>query len=142
MPDARVIRFPVERRVAQIVAAGGTAPLLAGPPPATEGVHYRRTAHLDVREIAALIRRDLKNDALLREACVVSSVRLHRYSGGCSIVVALAAKDALDGNGRQTPLGRAIHSRAEGIRLSYGYDRSDALVDYFDLRYSGRTVWA
>ena len=142
MPDAQIIRFPVERRVAQIVAAGGTAPLLAGSPPATEGIHYRRTAHLDVREIAALIRRDLKNDSLLREACVISSVRLHRFSGGCSIGVALAAKGALDAHGRETPLGKAIRSHAESIRQSYGYDRSDVLVDYSDVRYYGRTEWA
>lgn len=135
--SAQIIRFPVERRMAAIVAAGGVARRTG-----TEGANYARTKGMDPREISACIRRDLSSDPVLKAACVVASVRLRRFSGGCAIDVTLAARGALGANGRETQEGRALRERAEAIRESYGYDRSDVANDYHNVRYYGSTSWA
>lgn len=136
---AQIIRFPVERRVAAIVASRRGAPVEGR----SEGLHYARTKGLDMREVAAMIRADLRADEALRAACVVASVRLRRFAGGCAIDVTLAAPRVLDRDGDETATGRALRQHAESIRRSYGYEveSTDPNGDPC-VRYYGSTSWA
>jgi len=137
---AQIIRFPVERRVAAIVASRRGSPVEERSE--AEGLHYARTKGLDLREVAAMIRADLRADEALKAACVVASVRLRRFAGGCAIDVTLAAPGVLDRYGDETSTGRALRQHAESIRRSYGYEveSTDPNGDPC-LRFFGSTSW-
>lgn len=134
---AQVIRFPIERRVADILKAGGGVRIKS---PSVEGLRYARTKHMAEREIAALIRSELRSDPVLKDGCVASSVRLRRFAGGYAIDVVIEAPGALNDRNRETPRGRSLRERAEAIRQAYNR-RGGSVTDYEDIRYYGSTSW-
>jgi len=95
---AQIIRFPVERRVAQIARALAQRP---------------RVTDLTAGEVAALLRQELRRDVLLRAYRIRASVRLV----GDRIAITLAGSCP---RAMTDPL--SIH--VEGRRLQYGYDGS------------------
>jgi hypothetical protein len=110
------------------------------------GTHYAATADLDIAEIAKLIRRDIKNLGL---APLKFSVRIDRFSMGQSIDVTISGQDwpttAYDphfGFNRHTPQAAALMGMVEQIIGRYNYDGSDAMTDYYDVRFYSHVQFA
>lgn len=122
----------------------------------TTGSKYEATKDLGVRELAKLIRADLKE---AQAAGTVSkdatfSVRISRYSMGQSIDIAAAypfpiriadelvqaARDA----GHSWPWLRRDVADAkqfcEDLLASYNYDNSDLMSDYFDYKFASNVT--
>lgn len=98
--SASVIRFPVERRTAQIVAD-----LL------------RARDDVEPREVSLAVRRALAADPVLRAAGITASVRLRRISDSCEVHVVL---DGPCNGPRETATAKSLRSRAEAIRKRHG----------------------
>lgn len=128
---AHIIRFPVERRHRRVALASG-APARA--PSSIVGPKFHRTRDLSLREIAALVRSDLRDDPLLQQHAVEATVRLRRIADGAAIDVQLAMPGAR-ARGGETKLGTAMRLHAEAIRAVYGYEHHN------DVRYHGTTTW-
>ncbi len=109
---AKVIRFPVERRVAQILRQRA---VLRGP-------KYLATKDLSVREVAALVRADLRADPLLSSLAAKAQVRIRGT--------------AIDVQVRSRPEVRKIAQyHAEAIRAAYSGNGPEGE------RYCGETTW-
>lgn len=141
-----------------------TRPMPAYCDPANErvGAKYEATRHLDVREIARRMRADIveaKANGKLPSA-VKTSIKIQRFSGGCSIdlrIVAIPADVTLHDADRLrwerdnphagyhmcpyretwTREAAAILATCEQIHASYNRDNSDSMTDYFDVNYYG-----
>ncbi len=121
-------------------------------PNAWTGVNCPRGKHLPVKEVAGYIRRYIKNDPELN-ACKWS-ITTESYSGGQSLTVALMAGpfDAFsdewkekhpyevehghtqhgDSKGVATCEAFRVISKVKEFAMSYNYDDSDGMIDYFD----------
>lgn len=110
------------------------------------GHAYAKTAHLDVADIARLVRVDIANlvgDATIPPAKY--SVKIKRYSGGQSIDVTIknAAFDvyeiAEDAWGQPRPQytgqAREVVALIEHAVGRYNYDGSDSQTDHYDVRF-------
>lgn len=114
------------------------------------GSKYEETKGLDITEVAKLIKKDLRAEFKGYKW----SVTTERYSGGQSLKVKL--KDApsdfqlynpewlahYEETGRYnreleqyTGSAKDLMQRARAIVESYNYDGSDAMVDYFNVRF-------
>lgn len=131
--SARIIRFPVERRHRRMALASGAPERRAAP--AIVGPKYHRTRDLDAREIAALVRADLRADPLLRQHDVTASVRLRRAADGTAIDVQLMMPSTARERDRETRLGASMRLHAEAIRAAYGFESGT------EMRYYGTTTW-
>lgn len=91
----------------------------------TEGAKYREVQGMDVKDIAKLIRADLKN-------CIdaKTSVRIERYAGGRSINVVVYCQDYPD-HAKQDVLRQMVRE----VTDKYNYDNSDVMSDYFSVNF-------
>lgn len=108
---------------------------------ATEGNKYQDTKDLDVKDIAKLIRADLK------AVNIKASVRIERYSMGKSINVDIITPEeftvknpAFDHNihpahMRLTDEAKTLRDKVTAIVEAYNYDDSDSQIDYFDVNF-------
>ena len=107
---------------------------------------------LDVKDIAALIRKDIK--AAVKMGILPDEkfgVRISRFSGGCSIDVqvktwALGAHrvevevEAPWGTRTEqhlTPVAKSTLDTLNSIMGAYNHDGSDTMTDYFDVKFYG-----
>jgi hypothetical protein len=97
----------------------------------TIGSKYEETAELDIKEVAKLIRADLKK----AYPAYKFSVRIERYANGQAID--LVAKNT--GINRRSTVGADEHMllvRAfKGITNQYNFDDSDSMSDYHHVRF-------
>lgn len=132
-------------------------PLPAYCDPANEfrGSKYNRD--LDVAEVAKLLRQDIaaarKDGSLVLPKHAKVSVRIDRYSMGCSIdVVVIGCTqaelwNAPDGDvyrtkGGRTPMREAAHAKLTALLNAYKRDNSDSMTDYYDVNFAGHVTFA
>ena len=109
------------------------------------GSKYEGTKRLDVRDIAKLIRKDLKREF----PDVKVSLTIDRYAGGSAIncritdvpfnPLNLLFDDSVPGIERQpryNERGRNLLERVREIMGKYNYDRSESQTDYYDVKFS------
>lgn len=122
------------------------------------GSKYEATKSLDIAEIAKIVRKDIKaaiKAGLLPK--VKTSVRISRFSGGCSLDVYVKTfPEGFDVANRGRVLfemdnGPYVHCRIpllsveatrvvktlEAIVNAYNFDKSDTMTDYFHVRFYG-----
>lgn len=87
------------------------------------GTRYDK--NLDIKDIAKMVRRDLKAEEL------TASVRISRYAGGQSIHIDL--KDT--GLDRRSEWARALVANVETIANAYNFDGSDHMTDYYNVNF-------
>lgn len=150
----------------KISATGaGTSPRTGGGDRRVYGSKYEQARHLDVAEIAKLIRQDIKLARKVgRQAAKPGSVklpdpigdapdqiriavRIDRFSGGCSIDIILRdipddwgfmiKRDTWTGlqDKVRTPALKELAGELREILDAYNYDGSDIATDYWDVRY-------
>lgn len=113
-----------------------------------EGTLYLQTKNLNFKEIAKLIRTDLKNTF---GKDIKFSVQTEYYSGGRSLNVKIkeTIRNYLNPlnikfpNERHliyTDEGNELIEQIENIINKYNYDNSDSMTDYFDVRFYSH-VW-
>lgn len=119
-----------------------------------EGSKYRQTANLPRKEIAKLIRADIK--ALNLSKGFKIAVRCKSFAGGGSIDIRVLAvpadfllieslseglnslREFKRGDYRAlTPAAKSLLASLKAIHSAYQYDDSDSQVDYFNCRYYG-----
>ena len=90
-----------------------------------KGSRYEATKDLDIAEVAKLVRKDIKSDI----PTIKTSVRVQRYSMGCSINVEML----------EYSIVLKLHYRKQIRKIldSYNYDKSDVMTDYFDYKFAG-----
>lgn len=101
-------------------------------------------------EVAALIRADLKAAQKAGElpTDVTFSVRARSYAGGQAVDLTIIGRtnafiyveytDAYDVHRREySDQARELMGKVEGIHQAYNRNRSDSMVDYFDVMYYG-----
>lgn len=120
------------------------------------GNKYEDTKNLDIKEIAKMIRKDIKK-ALPN---LKTSVKISRYSMGQSIDVEIKNADfnpineqyvrdmySADGEylynndttaSRFSVIGETTLNAVNQIVQAYNYDNSDSMTDYFDVRFYGQ----
>lgn len=139
-------------------------PAYCDPSNEVRGSKYEATRNLSPREVTARIRQDIKAAQKRGEIRddVKTSVRLHSYSGGWSVDVRVTALPVdfritsaayaswvkqfgphklapMAHTDTRSPEYRDLVDRLEAIRAAYNRDNSDAMTDYFDVRYYGST---
>lgn len=92
-----------------------------------EGIRYQETKDLDIKDVAKLVRKDLKD----RFPDTKISVRIQRYSMGRSLHVVIEGT----GISRGTSLHKILYEEIRDIVDAYNYDDSYFMTDYFDGRY-------
>lgn len=114
----------------------------------TIGSKYAETEHLDIAEIAKLVRKDLK----AAHPDVKASVRISRFSMGQSLDVAITAwsgevhsrdrirEEILSPYGTHRTAWMsddaiALQNSIEAIVAAYNYDNSDLVSDYHHVRF-------
>lgn len=120
-----------------------------------EGAAYRATERLDITEIAKRVRVGLKNAAELGALPegMTWKVTIDRFSGGQSLDVRLSGMpdswqfvspglpadypNGVKQNGGDTPEATAVVELVKSMVDSYNYDDSDAMTDYFNVRFWG-----
>lgn len=106
---------------------------------------------VDVAVIAKAVRADIKAAVKVGDIPKAKySVRLSRFSGGQSIDVTISDLPFKARETRAHPYGGtgqfltaeadAVHGKVDAILNAYNHDGSDAMTDYFDVRYYGHTV--
>jgi|SRR6185437_2116435 len=90
----------------------------------TIGAKYEQTKNMDIAEIAKLIRQDIKQK---HPAAAKSSVRIERFSNGRSIDVVVKGINAIH--------AEQVKQDVEDIVAAYNFDDSDAMSDYFHVRF-------
>jgi hypothetical protein len=117
------------------------------------GSKYKDTQGLDVKELAALVRADIKEAIKSNQLPKGKySVRIERYSGGRSINVSisdfefpiidregyLASKTGYDPRvSRYTRIATLALKAVDRILNQYNFDDSDSQTDYFHVRFYG-----
>lgn len=89
-----------------------------------QGNNYEWTKNLDIVEIAKLVRKDIKK----AYPTIKASVRVDKYSMGCSLNVELSNFGNL--------VADAVEGKVKEMIASYNYDNSDVMIDYFDVKFS------
>lgn len=125
-----------------------------------KGSRYEETRNLDVKDIAKMLRKDIKAAVKAGKfpKGMKTSVRISRYSGGCSIDVTVKAlpesfpllnpewvRFMRDNPNKPMPYGLAIFTdeagalkeSLESMMNTYNRDNSDTMTDYFDVRFYG-----
>jgi hypothetical protein len=128
-----------------------------------KGERYEEGGHLDVKDIAKLMRRDIREAIKAGDLPkgIKTSVRISRYSGGRSIDISVTAlpegfvwytdEYAIETKGFTRPAdrysgwdGEMLSKKADKvlevlkkIHDAYNRDNSDSMVDYFDRSYYG-----
>jgi len=124
------------------------------------GNKYEETKHLDVKEIAKLIRSDItsgkKDGSLPKE--LKTSVRIERFAGGQALRLEITslgdielfsdlAKEHIKETGSLFQLApnkthtdeyKELEDALTKIHNSYNFDNSDPMTDYFHVNYYGR----
>lgn len=95
------------------------------------GKFYWRTRNLDLRDIARLMRADIK--ARGWGSNVKTNVKIQRYAGGQSIDI-----KATIAPGNTHPEPATVRLDLEYIHRSYNYIASHGMYDYISCRYQGR----
>lgn len=139
-------------------------PAYCDPNNEVRGEKYETTQRLDIKEIAKLIRADIKAAQKSGElpTGLKTSVRIDRYAGGQSLDIRvtdlggiplyseIGAKNiketgSVAGEDHRTPYHETIAPEAKKIletlktiQGSYNRDNSDVMTDYFDVRFYGR----
>lgn len=146
-------------------------PAYCDPDNEVRGHRYDETRHLDIKEIAKLIRQDIKAAIKAGELPkgLKTSVRIERYAGGQSLDIGvkdlggvpLFSDDAIrnlkefgtyqtthdpyheDHIKIYTSQVEIILDKLSQIQDSYNRDNSDSMTDYFDVRFYGhvRVDW-
>lgn len=122
----------------------------------TIGAKYDETKHLDIADIAKLVRKDIrelvKSDDLPE---FKYSVRIDRFSGGQAIRVSIQSSKTLDVTEyreafhvnrydidslsadmqRKYVTANETYDKVRSVVEAYNYDASDAMVDYFNVRF-------
>lgn len=93
----------------------------------TIGINYEETKDLDIKEIAKLVRRDIKQ----AYPTFKTSVRIERYSMGQSLNVTIQNTDTI----RRSEAANAIEKAIKNIVDAYNFDDSDSASDYFHVRF-------
>lgn len=93
----------------------------------TVGSKYEETENLDIKEIAKLVRKDIKSAF----PTFKFSVTIERYAMGQALHV--VAKDT--GIDRHTEEGKAFVQALRQITDQYNYDDSDTMQDYHHVRF-------
>ena len=107
-------------------------------PKRTYGESYEATKDLRLKEIAKLVRKDLKAEF---GPGWKFSVRTRLYSGGQSLDVDVKASPTplrgarTEEHGWFTPEGVKAHEAISAILDAYNYNGSDLLTDYHDVRF-------
>lgn len=125
--------------------------------PRTYAPKYAATKDLPLKEVAKLIRKDLKKaikEGVIPEGTKVS-VTTRRNAIDCDIrevafeVRRFPTEDEVKYDGYHpnervvmTEEGKRVHEEIEKIRKAYGYNGSDMMTDYFDVRYYGHTQYS
>lgn len=94
----------------------------------TIGTKYEETKDLDIKDIAKLVRTDLKQ----AYPDYKFSVRIERFSMGQAINVEVFNTGV---DNRWEDEGRALQQKLEKIIDAYSYDNSDPMTDYFHTRF-------
>jgi hypothetical protein len=138
--------------------AGRYVPAYCDPSNEVRGAKYETTRSLDIKDIAARMRADIK--ALKLNKAIKVSVRIQRFSGGCSIDIRATVpetfrfwSDAAASwfkqfplHDNRIPLGRdeqhapeyaTLIGQLERIHGAYNRNNSDSSSDYFCVRYYG-----
>lgn len=111
------------------------------------GSKYHSTQDLDIKDIAKLIRQDIKQaikDGSLPTGIKVS-VKISRFSMGQSIDMRIKEYpgewiedvDSTTIHRRYTNSAQAVLKKLKSIHDQYNYDGSEVQVDYFDVHYYG-----
>lgn len=113
----------------------------------TYGSKYHDTEHLDIAEVAKLVRADIKVGQAVGVLPVTLTygVRIARYSGGKSVTVTVtgladAEHFTTDDYGRSvlTPAAQLIEDTLKAILWAYNYDNSDGQRDYYEGRFAAQ----
>jgi hypothetical protein len=134
-------------------------PAYCDPANEVRGAKYDETKRLDIAEIAKLVRADIKaakKEGKLPKKGFKTSVRIERFSGGCSLNISVKTSPFQVLNpeyltweaenpheckpywlDRYTPEAKAALELLKGIMGSYNRDNSDTMSDYFDVRFYG-----
>lgn len=138
------------------------APAYCDPANAFRDSKYNRD--LDVAEVAKLLRTDIaaarKDGSLALSAHAKVSVRIDRYSMGCSIDVVVRGctpaelwntpgmESHYDGQdwtlygGGRMPMRDAAHTRLTELMNAYKRDNSDSMTDYYDVNFAGHVTFS
>jgi hypothetical protein len=122
------------------------------------GSKFEETKDLDVKDVAKLIRAEIKAikkaGVYLPKALKVS-VKISRYSGGQSLDIVIKGVPfkvlrqeflahvtnnpyaSLQGVERYTPQAKAVMATLTEIMESYNRDQSDTISDYFSVKFYG-----
>ena len=118
----------------------------------TEGTCYQATKQLDIKDIAKLMRKDIKKQF----PGIKASVTIRRYSMGRSIDINIkGVPNGLIVNNpdfkpevfspvpipRYTPEAKKLLADIETIHKKYNFDDSDIQSDYFSVKYYGQVTY-
>jgi hypothetical protein len=100
-----------------------------------KGNKYTETQNLDIKEIAKLVRADLKQF----KDCKFS-VSIERYSMGQSLNVYIMQTpfdvyEYIEEERKYTLRANNLVTEVKNILNQYNYDNSDSMTDYFDTRF-------
>lgn len=94
----------------------------------TEGSKYRDTYGMDIKEIAKLVRKDLK-EAFPN---YIFKVQIERYSMGQSLHIQVNGTGIKE---RFSEEARKLEEEIRALANEYNYDDSDIMTDYFNVRF-------
>ena len=97
----------------------------------TIGSKYQQTQNLGTVEIAKLVRQDIKSF----DPSYKFSVKVRKFSGGSAIDLEVKAAPEQVLTDREKR--RALLADLTKILNAYNYDDSDAMTDYFHVRFYG-----
>lgn len=104
------------------------------------GSKYEETKHLDIKDIAKLVRQDIKKAVSSGQLAKAKyGVRIRRYAGGRSLDVAIKNFDfPLRGEDHLlTDVASATLQFVRNLVDAYNFDHSDSMTDYFHVRFYG-----
>ena len=113
----------------------------------TEGNKYQETKDLDIKDIAKLVRADIKATVKANNLPQGKySVTISRYAGGQSMSVYVSDTQLIidnpeynymthPGSERYTPEAQAMRKTVQEIANAYNFDDCDSMTDYFHVNY-------
>lgn len=160
MNTATIIEFPFSRtklgrEVAVVAPVQSYMPAYCDPENETKGDKFDETSHLDIKDIAKLVRKELRENYSTKGGWKWS-VNIDRFSGGQSMGVRLKAipsgqahlnperikwdienphEFSFNAPDRYTKLVSDAIEKAKKIVGKYNRDNSDSMVDYFDVNF-------